>query len=68
MMETFEPLVFYKLFESIGPDGPMLKHMYFRFVSSAMFLLRGGPIVRLTAYESEGEALEHKLRDVNDTI
>jgi hypothetical protein len=48
MMETFEPLVFYGIFQMLGPDRSKMKHLYFRFVSAAMFLLRGGPKLRLT--------------------
>jgi hypothetical protein len=40
LMETFEPPIFYDNFKNIGPDGPKFKHLYFRFVSAAMFLLR----------------------------
>ena len=68
MMETFEPMVFYQIFDNIGPDGLKYKIFYFRFVSAAMFLLRGGPKLRFTGDGLEGEALENKLKEVNDTI
>jgi hypothetical protein len=68
MMETFEPMVLYKTFDLIGPEGPKLKHLYFRFVSAAMFLLRGGPKMRFTGKGMEGTALEDKLKEVNEKI
>ena len=68
MMETFEPLVFYDIFSAIGPDGDKFKHLYFRFVSAAMFLVRGGPKMRFIGDGLEGDALEFKIKDVNDTI
>jgi hypothetical protein len=68
MMESFEPLVFYSIFQRIGPDGRKMKHLYFRFVSAAMFLLRGGPKLSYTGDGLEGEALETKLKQVNETI
>ena len=37
-METFEPLVFYGIFDHFD-DGHRMKVLYFRFVSAAMFLL-----------------------------
>jgi hypothetical protein len=67
-METLEPLVFYDIFKRLGPDGSEMKHLYFRFVSSAMFLLRGVPKSRFTGDGLEGEALETKLKRVNETI
>ena len=68
MMETFEPMVFYQIFDNIGPDGLKYKLSYFRFVSAAMFLLRSGPKLRFTGYGPEGEALENKFKEVKDTI
>ena len=68
MMDTFEPLIFYDIFVKIGLDGHKIKILYFRFVSAAMFLLRGGPKLRFTGHGLEGEALEMKIREVNEKI
>ena len=68
MMETFEPLVFYDVFNNLGPDGLKFKVLYFRFVSAAMFLLRGGPKLRFTGDGLEGEAFENKFKEVNERI
>jgi hypothetical protein len=67
-MTTFEPLVFYDIFKRLGPDESKMKHLYFRFVSAAMLLLRGGPKLRFTGDELEEESLETKLKQVNETI
>ena len=68
MMETFEPLIFYDIFDSIGLDGYKFKTLYFRFVSAAMFLLRGGPKLRFTGDGLEGEAVKIQIRKVNEKI
>ncbi len=68
MMDTFEPLVFNDGFGNIGPNGRKMKNIYFGFVSAAMFLLIGGPTLRFTGDELEGEAPETKLKEVNETI
>ncbi len=67
IMEIFEPMVFYHIFYNIGPDG-LHKQGFFRFVSASMFLLRGGPNLRFTRDGLVGEALENKLKEVNETI
>jgi len=42
-METFDPLVFYGIFENCD-NGRRLKALYFSFVIAAMFLLRGSAL------------------------
>ena len=68
MMETFEPLIFYDIFDNIGPYGHKLKILYLRFVIATTCLLRGGPKLRFTGDGLEGEALEIKIREVNEKI
>ncbi len=46
-METFEPLIFYDIFDDFD-NGHRLKVLYFRYVSAAMFLLRGSASTRCT--------------------
>ena len=49
-METFEPLIFYGIFGNFD-NGRLLKVLNFRFVSAAMFLLRGSVV---TSCSGEG--------------
>jgi hypothetical protein len=53
-MENFEPLKFYEIFDKIQ-NRNRLKVLYFRFVSAAMYLLRGATNNQCYGKESEVE-------------
>jgi len=59
MMETFEPMVFYVIFQKSGPNVLKFKMLYFRFESATMFLLIGGSKLRCSGDWLEGEALQN---------
>jgi hypothetical protein len=68
-METFEPLVFYGMFDDFG-NGHQLKVLYFRFVSAAMFLLRGSTFTKCTGegYEPNDIVLKEIIESRNQVI
>ena len=68
-METFEPLVFYDIFDKF-PNGVRLKVLYFRFVSAAMYLLRGAFKIQCCrdAVSKDDIDMKDKLEDIIHTI
>lgn len=68
-METFEPLIFYGIFENFQ-NGRLLKVLYFRFVSAAMFLLRGSAVTSCSGegYDPNGVLLKEIVEHNNELI
>jgi hypothetical protein len=68
-METFEPLVFYSVFDAFD-NGHQMKVLYFRFVSAAMFLLRGSIFTKCTGegYDPNGILLKEMIERRNQVI
>jgi len=68
-METFEPLFFYDIFDGFE-NGHRLKVLYFRFVSAAMFLLRGSASTRCTVngLDPNGLMLKMVVESKNEII
>ena len=68
-METFEPLIFYGIFEKVK-NGRMLKVLYFRPLSAAMFLLRGSALTSCSGegYDPNGVLLKEMVEHNNEVI
>jgi len=68
-METFKPLIFYEIFGNFD-NGRLLKVLYFRFVSAAMFLLRGSAVTSCNGegYHPNDVLLKDILEQYNQVI
>jgi hypothetical protein len=66
---TFEPLIFYGIFEKIQ-NGRLLKVLYFRLLSAAMFLLRGSALTNCSGegYDPNGVLLKETVEHNNELI
>jgi hypothetical protein len=68
-METFEPLIFYDVFEKFQ-NGNRINVLYFRFVSADMYLLRGTTNNQYfgKASEVEDNARKRHIEEANERI